>query len=46
MPHVGSGHGGLEVADVRAAIGQVFDDWTGTIFLYSPVGSFGLSPQQ
>jgi hypothetical protein len=29
LPQIGSGHGGLEVAQVRAAIGQAFEGWTG-----------------
>jgi hypothetical protein len=45
LHHIGSDHGGLEVAQVRAAIGSVFDSWTGTINLYSPLGTPYLQAQ-
>jgi hypothetical protein len=43
LHHIGSDHGDLEVAQVRAAIGQVFDNWT--IYRYSPLGTPYLQAQ-
>jgi hypothetical protein len=37
VPHIGSVHGDLEVAEARAVIAAAFDDRAGTIYLFSPL---------
>jgi O-acetyl-ADP-ribose deacetylase (regulator of RNase III) len=34
MPRIGAGYGGLSWIKVRSVIERIFDDWSGTIYVY------------